>query len=206
MSSINYFKEVSSDWDTMSNNFFGDAPRNSIYAQVEWHEVANVADIGCGAGYLTEGLIDRDLHITAIDQSPEMLEVMKSKIGEKKITYKVGDAETLPVPNDKMNLVMANMYLHHVENPLEAIREMYRILKPGGQLIFTDLDKHDNHFLVTEQHDKWMGFERGDVKDWMSEVGFKEVITDCVGSECCASSCNEDAQAKISIFITKGVK
>jgi ubiquinone/menaquinone biosynthesis C-methylase UbiE len=58
------------------------------------------------------------------------------------------------------------MYLHHVELPSEAIKEMVRILKPGGKLVVTDLDEHAFEFLKEEHHDKWMGFRRDDIERW----------------------------------------
>ena len=70
------------------------------------------------------------------------------------------------------------MYLHHVERPAVAIAELYRTLKDGGKLIITDLDKHNFDFLVTEQNDRWMGFERPDIVQWFEAAGFKEVTVD----------------------------
>ena len=60
----------------------------------------------------------------------------------------------------------ANMYLHHVESPQEAIQEMARVLKPHGKLIITDLDEHTFEFLKKEHHDRWLGFKREEVKKW----------------------------------------
>ena len=48
---------------------------------------------------------------------------------------------------------MANMYLHHVEEPLSAIKEMIRFLKPGRKLVITDLYEHNLDFLIKEHHD-----------------------------------------------------
>lgn len=59
-----------------------------------------------------------------------------------------------------MNYVFANMCPHHVENPPEAIREMARVVQPGGRLVITDLEPHDFTFLREEHHDRWMGFAR----------------------------------------------
>jgi len=98
------------------------------------------------------------------------------------------------------------MYLHHVERPAVAIVELYRTLKSGGKLIITDLDKHDFEFLVTEQNDRWMGFERSDIIEWFEAAGFREVTVDCVNADCCADSCGTDARAEVSIFIATGVK
>ena len=73
------------------------------------------------------------------------------------IAYRVGEAESLPIPDVAVDYAFANMYLHHVESPPEAIREMARILKPGGKLVITDLDEHRFEFLRTEHHDRYYG-------------------------------------------------
>ena len=206
MSSKNYFEEVSQDWDVMSNEFFGEAPRAAIYEQIGWNNTRTMADIGCGSGYLSEGAIDRNVRIIAVDQSREMLGVMEQKLGTDKVDYRVGNSDDLPIQSDSIDVVMANMYLHHVEKPETALGEMYRILKDGGQLIFTDLDKHDHHWLVEEQHDRWMGFERKDIEEWVKSVGFKDVVLDCVGADCCTTSSCGKGDAAVSIFIASGYK
>jgi SAM-dependent methyltransferase len=97
------------------------------------------------------------------------------------------------------------MYLHHVENPEKAINEMSRILKQGGKLFITDLDKHNHEFLRTEQYDKWLGFNRNDIKKWFESAGLKNVVVDCVGAKCCADSESKNTErAEISIFIGYG--
>jgi ubiquinone/menaquinone biosynthesis C-methylase UbiE len=52
------------------------------------------------------------------------------------------------------------MLLHHVEVPPEAIREMVRVLTPGGIVVITDLDEHTDERLRDEHHDRWMGLCR----------------------------------------------
>jgi len=101
---------------------------------------------------------------------------------------------------------MANMYLHHVEEPLIAIKEMTRILRPGGKLVITDLDEHSFEFLKAEHHDRWMGFQREDVESWFIKAGLKNVVIDCAGGNCCASSSCGCDNASISIFVSYGEK
>ncbi|MFO7658745.1 MAG: methyltransferase domain-containing protein [Bacteroidales bacterium] len=101
----------------------------------------------------------------------------------------------------------ANMYLHHVDNPEKAIKEMSRIIKKGGKLIITDLDKHTYEFLRTEQYNKWLGFNRNDIMRWFESAGLKNIVLDCVGDNCCADSqCKQTERAEISIFIGYGEK
>lgn len=98
-------------------------------------------DIGAGTGFVTQELINRKLSVIAIDQSKEMLDVLKQKFGSiGEILCLQADAYSLPIESDSVDYVMANMFLHHVEDPGQSISEMTRILKPGGKLIIADLD------------------------------------------------------------------
>lgn len=207
MSSKIYFKEVANQWDTMRKGFFSEAVREKAYSMADVKEGQLAADIGAGTGFVTEGLLQRGLKVIAVDQSPEMLEQMRQKFnGFEGVDYRQGEAENLPIENDSVDYAMANMYLHHVEDPLTAIKEMIRILKPGGKLVITDLDEHNHEFLRLEQHDRWLGFKRGDVKRWFQSAGLKNVVIDCAGGNCCsASSCGCDS-ASISIFAAYGEK
>jgi ubiquinone/menaquinone biosynthesis C-methylase UbiE len=98
------------------------------------------------------------------------------------------------------------MYLHHVASPPQAIKEMVRLLKPGGKLVITDLDAHNFEFLRTEQHDRWLGFRREDVRRWFTAAGLKNVVVDCVGENCCAQSSCGCQSASVSIFVASGEK
>jgi SAM-dependent methyltransferase len=98
------------------------------------------------------------------------------------------------------------MYLHHVESPLNAMKEMRRILKPGGKLVITDMDKHTFEFLKREHHDRWMGFDREDIRKWLEEAGLKNVVVDCAEETCCAQSESREGMARVSVFVASGEK
>jgi ubiquinone/menaquinone biosynthesis C-methylase UbiE len=164
-------------------------------------------DVGAGTGFITEGLLKRGVKVIAVDRSYEMLGQMKQKFKDyKDIEYRQGEAESLPIDNNTVDYSMANMYLHHVEDPLAAIKEMVRILKPGGKFAHADLDEHNFEFLMLEHHDRWMGFKREDVKQWLQKAGLKNVIVDCAGGNCCTTSNCGCSSASISIFIAYGEK
>jgi len=207
MSSRQYFGEVAHQWDKMRETFFSEAVREKAMSIAGVQPSKLAVDIGAGTGFITQGLIQRGLRVIAVDQSEAMLKEMGTKFqGIDTIDYRIGEAENLPIEDKVVDYVFANMYLHHVENPPVAIKEMARILKLGGILVITDLDEHNFEFLKTEQHDRWMGFKKEDVNRWFVEAGLKEAMVDCVGENCCAQSSCGDEYASISIFVASGEK
>jgi ubiquinone/menaquinone biosynthesis C-methylase UbiE len=207
MNSKKYFEKVASHWDTMRKGFFGEDVREKAFDTANLQPRKLAADIGAGTGFITEGLVGRDLRVIAVDQSEAMLEVLKDKFpSSAQIDCRVGGAENLPVEDNGVDYVFANMYLHHVESPSLAIKEMVRILKPGGKLLISDMDKHEFEFLLKEHHDRWMGFERKDIEHWFAEAGLKKVKVDCVSECCCAESDEGFETATVSIFVASGEK
>jgi ubiquinone/menaquinone biosynthesis C-methylase UbiE len=165
------------------------------------------ADIGAGSGFVTEGLVQEGLRVIAVDQSAAMLNEMQRKFSPlDTIEYRVGQGDSLPLEDEAVDYVFANMYLHHVESPARAIGEMVRILRPGGKLVITDLDEHAFEFLRTEQQDRWLGFKREGVESWLLEAGLNRVATDCVGEDCRAQSESGRDSASVSIFMAYGEK
>jgi ubiquinone/menaquinone biosynthesis C-methylase UbiE len=205
--SRNYFETVAPKWDSMRRGFFSEAVREKAFdaACVEPGRLA--ADIGAGAGFVTEGLLRRGLRVIAVDCSEAMLEEMRRKFGEGgAVEYRIGAVESLPLADRVVDYAFANMCLHHVGSPSAVIREMARILTPGGRLVITDLDRHDFEFLRTEHCDRWMGFDRADVARWLAAAGLVDVKIDCIGENCCASSQSGCGTADVSIFVACGIK
>ena len=207
MGSKQYFDEVAGRWDGMREVFFSEAVRQRAISAADVRAGAVAADIGAGSGFVTEGLLARGLRVIAVDQSEAMLEQIERKLSTAdNLDCRVGEAEQLPIENEAVDYVFANMYLHHVDSPPRAISEMARVLKAGGTVVLTDLDEHAFEFLRTEQHDRWLGFKREDVEAWLRDSGLIEVFTDCVGEDCSSESDSGAELARISIFLAYGRK
>jgi ubiquinone/menaquinone biosynthesis C-methylase UbiE len=205
MNSKQYFDDVAQQWDTMRKGFFSENVRTKSLTIANIQPGQLAADLGAGTGFITEGLAQKGIKVIAVDQSAEMLATMQRKFVEMRgIEYRQGTAENLPIEDRTVDYAFANMYLHHVESPADAIKEMARILKPAGKLVITDLDEHQFEFLRTEQYDRWMGFKRSDVSRWFTEAGLHNVRVDCVGENCCAQSECGSEQAAVSIFVAVG--
>ena len=207
MSSKDYFDHVARNWDKMRESFFSEEVREEALSTAAVQKGKTAADIGAGTGFISEGLIQAGLQVIAVDQSEAILKEMKRKFADiETIDYRVGQAQNLPIPDGTVDYAFANMYLHHVESPSEAIEEMVRILKPAGKLVITDLDEHEFDFLREEHHDRWMGFKRADIAEWFQSAGLKDIHIDSIGTCCEAQSSCGDEFASIGVFVASGEK
>ncbi|OZH53333.1 methyltransferase type 11 [Hydrocoleum sp. CS-953] len=102
-------------------------------------------DLGCGAGENSVYFAKKGARCLATDYSPGMVDVAVN-LAEKngvKIEGRVMDAMALEFPDNTFDFVYASNLLHHLPNPTLAIREMHRVLKPGGKACFWEPLKHN---------------------------------------------------------------
>ncbi len=171
-----YFRRVATEWDVLRRGYFTEAVRKAAIQRAGLAPGMAVADIGCGTGYLAEALAPRVARVYAVDASPEMLAVAERNLAAfANVTYLVAAGDQIPLPAGSLDAVLANMYLHHCPDPALAIREMARLLRPGGVLVVSDMEKHEHEWMREEMADLWLGFERGDVERWCRDAGLGEV-------------------------------
>lgn len=206
--SASYFDKVAEQWDELRSGYFTEAVRQAAILKANLHPDMIVADIGAGTGFVAAGLAPLVRQVYVFDSSPAMLRVARQNLGSfSNISYQCADGLSLPIPEALLDAVFANMYLHHCPNPLAAIQEMVRTLKPGGRLVITDMDTHTHEWLRREMADLWLGFDRSQVSTWFEQVGLVNVIVDCTGQSCQAESQSQAGeQADISIFLAIGVR
>lgn len=202
-----YFETVAGEWDVIRSGLFPDALRETVREAAEVAPGQRVVDVGSGTGFLTEGLLAHGARVVAVDPAQGMLDALAAKLGEEagdRLELHLGEAERLPLPDRSVDRVVANMVLHHVEDPPAALLEAARVLRPGGRIVLADLDRHDHEFLLTEQHDRWPGFERAEVEAWLRSAGFVAVATRDARASCCSTSDCGGESAEIGIFLAVG--
>jgi ubiquinone/menaquinone biosynthesis C-methylase UbiE len=109
----------------------------------------SVLDVGAGTGRLAVDLIKKGALVTAFDVSEEMLKVLKTK--NKKIETVVGDAENLPFPDNHFDFAVAAFLIVHLKDPTRFFDEVYRVLKPNGKLIVTNINQKEAPEVETKQ-------------------------------------------------------
>ncbi len=117
------------------------------------HRGSKVCDIACGNGELAINLCNESFETYAIDIGTSKIEYLKSK----NINAYRGTVEKTPFKSDYMDIVIATEILEHVYNPLEVIKEIYRILKPKGKCYISvpymrncDCQSHVRQFDITD--------------------------------------------------------
>ena len=106
-----------------------------------------VMDLGCGTGTLAimAKQAQPDAEVVGLDADPEMLKMAYTKRDQEGLDVKfdVGFTNDLPYPDASFDRVLSSIMIHHLKTPdkEKTAREIYRVLKPGGQLHVIDFGK-----------------------------------------------------------------
>lgn len=106
----------------------------------------SLLDCGCGPGTITAGLagVIAPGHVTGVDIEPGQIEIATNHAREQgvsNILFVVGSVYRLPFQDNSFDAVFAHALLQHLKNPLKALEEMKRVLKPGGVIGVRDDDQ-----------------------------------------------------------------
>jgi len=96
-----------------------------------------ILEIGCGTGYFTKEIAKTGARVTAIDISPELLQIAKEEIPDTNVSFVIENAYDLSFEANCFDSIVGSSVLHHLEIE-KAISEMFRVLKSGGSLFFTE--------------------------------------------------------------------
>ena len=146
----------------------------------------DIVDLGAGEGVLSQLLARRARSVICIDNSPSMVKVgsqLAKEHGIDNLTYKLGDIEQVPLPDNSADLALLSQALHHARRPEQAIAEATRILRPGGRLAILDLNQHTFEKARELYQDRWLGFSPNRLHSWLKSAGLTEVAVEPVSRE-----------------------
>lgn len=181
-----FFNTVAAEWESMSRGYYDESVKNKLIGMKLLKKNMTVVDLGAGNGYISRAVAGHVKKVLAVDISPEMLGElgrMAQKEGISNIAIIEGDGCDIPVDDSTVDLVCANMYLHHIEDINLAVREMARILKTGGSVFLADLREHTNTELKERMHDLWQGFKASELQKVFEQNGFTDINIQTVEDE-----------------------
>ena len=138
----------------------------------------DVADLGCGEGYLTVETARWAKRVIAVDRASGVLARAKALAQRKRlsnITWKKGELEKLPIDDQSVDVALLSQALHHAVDPTRALEEASRILKVGGRLLILDLRSHDETWVREKLGDQWFGFTDDHLSGMLTRAGFGDV-------------------------------
>lgn len=115
-------------------------------------------DLGCGTGLFTDKVYRATkAQITGIDISEDLLSQARERQPE--VTFKIEDAMNMSFPDNHFDVVFGSSILHHLEMD-KATKEIFRILRPGGRMIFAEPNMLNPQILVQKNVPfikRWLG-------------------------------------------------
>lgn len=121
----------------------------------------DVADIGCGEGYLTVEAAAWARTVVGIDRSDDVLERAKGLAARRKVAnveWRKGDLSRLPLHDGSVDVALLSQSLRYATDPERAVAEASRILKPSGRLLVLDLKTHEEEWVRTRFGSQRLGF------------------------------------------------
>ncbi|HEY9093068.1 class I SAM-dependent methyltransferase [Parasphingorhabdus sp.] len=117
-----------------------------------------VLDVGCGDGVLTTRLAQDGLEVTGLDTSTTMIDAARRRVKAAGVQAELirGNVAELPFPGEQFDCVVSVATLCFVDDPDHAIREVVRVLNPGGQLILGELGRR-NLWAAQRRIKGWFG-------------------------------------------------
>jgi ArsR family transcriptional regulator len=179
----NFFDAVGPDWDALRAVFNDATLRAQAISRLVPRRL-RVADVGTGTGILACELARLGLDVIGIDQSARMLEAARTKIESEtfplggQVELRRGEAEDIPLADGEVDAALAHMVLHYVTSPDRVIREMARVLRPGGTLVAVDFVSHDLKWMEQELGVVWNGFPGETVRGWFSSAGLVDIAVE----------------------------
>ncbi len=172
-----YFEQHAHEWnDIRSLHVPEEEVELALQSLLGDEPVGDLLDIGTGTGRILTLLAPRATRAIGIDRSHEMLAFARAALASaeyRHVQLRHGDMYHLAFSARSMDLVVLHQVLHFADDPVAVMREVARVLRPGGRLLLVDFAPHGEESLRETQAHRRLGFSNDDVAHWCAMAGLR---------------------------------
>lgn len=169
-----YFAAHAHEWDAIrSLHVAEDEVERAILALMRNRRLGHLLDIGTGTGRMAAVLGPSASRVTALDRSPEMLRIARSRLAAGSVPVELvqGDFLQLPLPGASVDSIVMHQVLHYAATPDLVIVEAARVLRGSGHLLIADFASHDREELRRDAAHARLGFSDAQMRGWFAAAG-----------------------------------
>ncbi len=173
------FAHKSKSWDMNARRVKNaEAIAKTIVQNIPLDRSMHLLDLGAGTGLLSFFLSQKAGKITALDNSPSMLEVFAQKEEEFHCPTEIVEADIMKFsPKERFDGIVSSMTIHHIENIPALFQKLYDLLLPGGFIALADLTLEDGSFHSDNTSVYHFGFDPDALAQTAKEAGFENIGT-----------------------------
>ncbi len=173
-----HFVNRANDYDNTSYrlNYIDDMAK-AILKYINIDKNMDLLDFGAGTGLLTERIAPYVNKIIAVDISSSMISKLKEKSDSIpcQLEFIQKDISIEPLSSTQVDGVISTMTLHHIEDVSTIFKQLFKLIKPMGFVVFCDIDIEDGTFHTINSGVKHFGFDRQKIASCLKEAGFEQV-------------------------------
>lgn len=169
-----YFAEHAAEWDAIRSRHVAESEvEAAMLAMLTGSGLGHLLDIGTGTGRMAEIFAPAARRITALDRSPEMLRIARTKLVGQAVPIDLvqGDFLALPVGDASVDTIVIHQALHFAHEPDRVIAEAGRVLCGGGQMLIVDFAPHEDEELRALAAHARLGFSDAQIRGWFASAG-----------------------------------
>ena len=200
-------------WVDVGQEFRTGAVRAEAFAAATREDWV-AADLGCGAGYLTGYLAERASRVVAVDHSGKMLREAKQRLVDapelsgavvNRVEFRCGELDALPLEDSEVHAAFMHLVWHHLPDAAAVARELYRIVRPGGQVVVSDLAPHQEEWMREAMGDLRLGSESAQITAALQSAGFTE-LQHAPSTDAYLIERPNGERAELNLFVVRGRK
>lgn len=170
-----FFAGAAGQWDRLRDELYGRMfSQHAMLALLP--EQSIVADLGCGTGSLAAQLAPWVGKVIGVDSSAAMLKAARARMDRlENVELRRGDLSAIPIDDGSCDAAMLLLVLSYINEPVTVLREISRILKPGGRAVIVDLLPHDREDFRQQMGQQVLGFEPEQIGAMAKEAGLTPI-------------------------------